>query len=313
MSTPAPGPRPGLDIRGAVDLSALARPATPPPGTDGGLPLPGQWTVDVTEAGFQELVESSVTHPVVVVLWATWSETSISVATELGKAADAYAGRFLLARVDAEAQPQIAAAFQAQAVPTVVAVLAGQPVPLFQGAAPANQVGELLEQLLAAAAANGITGLAPARGGAPAPEVPAEPELPPLHQAAYDAIEADDLEAAADAYEAALRENPRDDLARAGRAQVGLLRRTRDLDLAATREAAAARPQDVAAQLAVADLDLAGGKVEDAFGRLLDVIRILPAAEKDAVRARLLDLFEIVGAEDERVVRARRALANALY
>ena len=102
-----------------------------------------------------------------------------------------------------------------------------------------------------------------------------EPELPPLHQAAYDAIERDDLEAATAAYEQALKENPRDSLARAGLAQVGLLDRTRDLDLQAARAAAAADPADVDAQLAVADLDILGGKVEDAFSRLVDVLQAM--------------------------------------
>src|SRR5690606_779773 len=173
-----------------------------------------------------------------------------------------YAGRFLLARVDAQTYPQIAAAFQVQGVPTVVAVLQGQPVPLFQGAAPAEQVRAVLDQVLQAAEANGVTGRAPARGGdgepeaaaAPAPEP--EPELPPLHQEAYDAIERDDLDAAVAAYEKAIKQDPRDALAVAGLAQVRLLQRTRDADLAAVRAAAADAPGDVDAQLAIADLDL---------------------------------------------------------
>jgi putative thioredoxin len=142
---------------------------------------------------------------------------------------------------------------------------------------------------------------------------PEEPPLPPLHQAAYDAIERDDLDAAATAYEQALRENPRDEMARAGLAQVGLLSRTRDADLAAVRTAAADAPHDVDAQLAVADLDVLGGQVQDAFDRLIDVIRSTAGPERERVRVRLVELFEVVGAEDPRVPAARRALASALY
>src|SRR5690606_9682932 len=232
-----------------------------------------------------------------------------------------YAGRFLLARVDAQTYPQIAAAFQVQGVPTVVAVLQGQPVPLFQGAAPAEQVRAVLDQVLQAAEANGVTGRAPARGGdgepeaaaAPAPEPEPEPELPPLHQEAYDAIERDDLDAAVAAYEKAIKQDPRDALAVAGLAQVRLLQRTRDADLAAVRAAAADAPGDVDAQLAIADLDLLGGYVDDALGRLLDLLPGADADAKEKLRVRLLDYFEIVGTTDPRVAKARQRLAISLY
>jgi len=301
--------RPRLDVRGAVDLSALARP-TPAPGTPGGLAAPGPYVVDVDEASFPDLVQRSTQHPVVIALWATWSQASQQVVADLAALSDEDGGRWLLARVDFDANPQIAAAFQAQSVPMVAAVLAGQPVPLFQGAAPREQIRPVIDQVLQAAAANGLTGVVPAAAEpAPAPE----PALPPLHQAAYDAIERDDLEAATAAYEKALQENPRDHDARAGLAQVALLSRTRDADLAAVRTAAADAPHDVDAQLAVADLDVLGGKVADAFDRLVDLLRTTSGPDRDRVRLRLVDLFEVVGSDDPRVVAARRAMANALY
>lgn len=314
MSQPS-APKPRLDVRGAVDLAALTRPPTPAPGTPGGLPAAGSHVVDVDEAGFPALVQSSTQFPVVVLLWASWSEVSVTLAGVLGTLAEEYGGRFQLARIDTEANPQVAAAFQAQSVPSVVAILAGQPIPLFQGAQPVEQVRAVLDQVLAAAAANGVTGVA-APTGDPDAEVPAEPEeppLPPLHQAAYDAIERDDLAAASTAYAQALRENPRDAMARAGLAQVGLLERTRSADIDAARAAAAADPGDVAAQLLVADLDLMVGNVEDAFARLVDVVRATSGPDRESVRLRLVDLFEVVGADDARVLVARRALANALY
>lgn len=310
MSQPSQPPRPRLDARGAVDLSTLARPATPPPGSPGGLAVPAAYVRDVDQSTFADVVQSSTQHPVVVVLWAPWSEVSQQVAADLAALADEDAGRWLLARIDAEGNPQVAAAFQAQSVPTVVAVLGGQPVPLFQGAYPRDQVRAVLDQLLAAAEANGITGRVDA---APPTEPDAEPALPPLHQAAYDAIERDDLPAARAAYEQALRENPRDVMARAGLAQVGLMERTVGADQRAVREAAAARPDDVDAQLAVADVDVWGGAVEDAFDRLVDVVRRTSGEDRERVRLRLVDLFEVLGTDDPRVVAARRALASALY
>ncbi|QWC17044.1 tetratricopeptide repeat protein [Cellulomonas dongxiuzhuiae] len=310
MSQPSQQPRPRLDARGAVDLSALVRPTTPPPGSPGGLDAPAAYVRDVDQATFADVVQSSTQHPVVVALWAPWSEVSQQVVADLAALAQEDGGRWLLARIDAEANPQVAAAFQAQSVPTVVAVLGGQPVPLFQGAYPREQVRAVVDQLLAAAEANGITGRVNA---APAAEPEPEPALPPLHQAAYDAIERDDLPAARAAYEQALRENPRDAMARAGLAQVGLMERTAGADLRAVREAAAARPDDVDAQLAVADLDVFGGAVEDGFVRLVDLVRRTTGEDRERVRVRLVDLFEVLGADDPRVVAARRALAAALY
>jgi putative thioredoxin len=312
--TQNPAGEPRLNMRGAVDLSSLARPATPPPGTPGGLAAPGPWVIDVDTEGFPALVQSSTGHPVIVLLWASWSEASTTLAADLGSLIGEYGGRLQLARIDADANPQVAAAFQSQSVPTVVAVLAGQPLPLFQGASERAQIKDVLDQVLQAAEANGITGSAPGTDGAPAPVAePEEPPLPPLHQAAYDAIEADDFPAAAAAYEQALRENPRDDLAKAGLAQVGLLTRTRGADPASARKAAADAPGDVDAQLAVADLDVLGGQIDDAFGRLIDTIRVTFGPDRERIRTRLVDLFEVVGSEDPRVQAARRALASALY
>ncbi|WNB84940.1 tetratricopeptide repeat protein [Cellulomonas sp. ATA003] len=315
MSQPTQPSR--LDVRGAVDLSALARPAAPPAGEAGGPPAPGPYTVDVTEATFGEVVQSSTQYPVVVLLWSARSPQSIDLARDLGALAEQAAGAFGLARVDVDSNRQVAAAFQVQNVPSVVAVLAGQPVPLFEGAYPAEQIAAVLDQLLAAAAANGVTGRAPRGGGEPEEATqaaePEEPPLPPLHQEAYDAIERGDLATAVDAYTRALRENPRDTMARAGLAQVGLLQRTQDVDLQTARDAAARRPDDVDAQLLVADLDLLGGKVEDSFARIVDLVRRTVGDDRERARVRLVDLFEVVGAEDPRVAPARRALASALY
>ena len=315
MSQQAPDPR--LDVRGAVDLSSFGRPVAPPPGEPGGAPAAGGFVVDTSEATFQQVIEQSMQVPVVVLLWVATDEANARLATTLGRLVDSYEGAMLLARVDVQAYPQIAQAFQVQGVPTAVAVLAGQPVPLFQGAADEDQVRDVLDQVLAAAEANGITGRLTAAPGAAAAEdasEPApEPELPPLHQKAYDAIAANDLETAIAAYEQALKENPKDTDAAAGLANVQLLERTSRMTLEDVRRAAADAPDDVQAQLDVADLDLAGGKVEDALGRLIELVARLTGDDRERLRVRLVDYFTILGNEDPRVGPARRALANALY
>ena len=313
--TQTPGPRPRLDMHGAVDLSSLGRARTPAPGgetpaTDG---APGP-VVDVTEAGFAQLIELSLQVPVVVAMWASWSETSKDLTADLAAAVRDLGGRIVLGRVDIDANPQIVQAFGPQAGP-VVAVLKGQPValPPLEQATPAERRA-ILDQLLTLAAQNGVTG---SIGGGPAePEPEPEPGIPPLpprHQEAYDAIERDDLDAAIAAYDAALVENPRDELARVGRSQVELMRRTRDVDPQAARAVAAAEPADLAAQLVVADLDVLAGHVEDAYARLLDAVRATVGPERETARTRLVELFAVVGEGDPRVAAARRALAAALF
>ncbi|OIQ77779.1 thioredoxin 2 [mine drainage metagenome] len=313
MSQPS-APRPRLDVRGAVDLSVLQSPPVPAPGEPGGLPVAAGYTVDATTTSFGDVVQASTSYPVVVLLWSRRSAASIELARDLGRAVDAEAGAVQLVRVDIDAEPQIAAAFQVQTVPAVVALLAGQPIPLFQGTATADQLSGLLGQLLQAAATNGIAGVAP---GAPMvdtpPEAEAEPPLPPLHQAAYDAIERDDLPTAIASYEQALRENPRDDLAREGLAQVRLMDRTRDLDPVEVNARAAMSPKDLDAQMQAADVEIIEDRVEDAFGRLTRLVAVSDAERRELLRLRLVELFDVVGGADPRVMSARRALASALY
>ncbi|MBE1875929.1 tetratricopeptide repeat protein [Myceligenerans pegani] len=314
---PTPAPESFAAARGAVDLSALMRPQAPPPGEPGGAPEAGGYVLDLTDVNFEQVVRDSANYPVVILLWAPTDAANAELATTLAGLAAEYDGRFLLGRVDAQTYPQIAAAFQVQGVPAVVAVLQGQPLPLFAGNASEEQVRQVLDQVLAAAEQNGVTGRAPSAGGdagqTAEPEPEAEKPLPPLHQEAYDAIERDDLAAAEEAYAKAIKQDPKDTDAVAGLAQVRLMRRTHDADLAAVRQAAADAPSDVAAQLAVADLDVLGGKVEDAFGRLLDLLPGLDGDDKEAVRVRLLEYFEVVGVADPRVNKARQRLAISLY
>jgi putative thioredoxin len=299
-------------LRGAVDLSTLRnRPPAPPEGA----PAPGvaDVVVDATDETFGQILELSRTVPVVVDLWAEWCGPCKQLSPIIEKVTRELGGRVLLAKVDVDANPQLAQSFRAQSIPMVVALIAGQPVPMFTGAVPEQQVRDVFAQLLQVAAQNGVTGSLSVGGEAEAPSTPEEPELPPLHAEAFAAIEAGDYSAAIRAYEKALAENPRDEEAIAGLGQVRLLDRVQGLDLQAARAAAADGPLDVQAQFDVADLDLAGGHVDDAFARLLDLFAQLPSDQRTPVRERLIDLFGLIGAGDPRVVAARNRLSSLLF
>lgn len=305
-------PIPTGGLRGAVDLSALVQRQQSQPSE--GAPASGDRIVFATDdAAFGTTLELSRTVPVVVALWASWSEQSTELVGTLERLVRARDGRLVLATADADRSPQLVQAFQAQAIPTVVALVAGQPVPLFAGAQPDDVIEQVFDQLLELAAQHGVSGRIAPEGDGEATQEPVEEPLPPLHQEAYDAIERGDYEAAASAYRTAIAQDPRDALAVAGLAQANLLRRLQGKTLDAIRNAAASAPDDLDAQLDVADLDLSGGHVEDAFDRLLTLFPKLDADGKKRVRERLVELFEVVGTEDPRVVAARRRLANLLF
>lgn len=324
-------PPSAASLRGAVDLSSLVKransPATPAQGATGQaaqasatVKIPSL-VLEGSDANFGELLELSQSVPVLVDLYADWADQSTALSAILQRVVTGLGGRLVLARVAVEQNPQLAQAFQAQSVPTVAAVIAGQPVPLFAGVIAEDQLLDILEQLLQLAVQNGVTGTAiaadanesEAAGQTPDAAAPVEEPLPPHHAEAYEAIEKGDYPAAIGFYKTAIAQDPRDALAVAGLAQVSLLHRLQGKSLEQIRSAGAAGPNDLDAQLDVADLDLSGGHVSDAFDRLLTLFPTLDADGKNRVRERMLELFEVVGTTDPSVIAARQRLAMLLY
>jgi len=320
-----------FSLYGAVDLGARQNAAQrrQQAAGSGDLPAPsdGGSVFDVTDETFAtDVVERSRSVPVIVDLWAEWCGPCKQLSPVLETLAAEADGRWVLAKVDVDANPQLSAALRVQSIPMVVAVVGGQMVDGFLGALPEAQVREWLGQVLAAAeqlgvragqpAADGAAGAGPeaAQGGA-APGAAGTQDGPsnPGYEAAQQAMERGDLEGAAAAFEEVLASSPDDPVAKLGLAQVELIRRVNGYDQAQVRREAAEHPDDVQAQCRVADVDLAMGKIDEAFDRLLGTVRRTAGEQRDQARIHLLSLFEVFPPRDPRVARARATLSSLLF
>ncbi|RPF36337.1 tetratricopeptide repeat protein [Streptomyces sp. TLI_185] len=321
-----------MSMSGVVDLAAVkaaqeaktkaeqARAEAARQGGGPGAVSPADLVIDVDEAGFErEVLQRSTEVPVVIDFWAEWCEPCKQLSPVLERLAVEYNGRFLLAKVDVDANQMLMQQFGIQGIPAVFAVVAGQALPLFQGAAGEQQIRQTLDQLVQVAEQRfGLTGLtvdpdAEPGGSQAAPEAQPAGPYDALLEAAVRALDSGDFGGAVQAYKNVLSEDPGNPEAKLGLAQAELLQRVGGLDPQRVRKDAAEKPADPEAQIAAADLDLVGGHVEDAFGRLIATIQRTAGDDRDTVRLRLLELFEVVGADDPRVAAARRALARALF
>jgi putative thioredoxin len=316
-----------FSMYGAVDLGArqaaaqrrqqaAARAASAASGDDAPDAGAGQASAsvfEVTEETFNDdVVYRSRTTPVIIDLWAEWCGPCKQLSPVLEKLASEANGAWVLAKVDVDANPRLAQAFQAQSIPMVVAIIGGQMVDAFLGAMPEAQVKQWLTQVLSVAEQLGVqTGAAPAADGGDGDE--AVDDLPPALAAARDAMEEGDLDAAARALEKALADAPADPLAKSWLAQVNLIRRASSYDPATVSRAAAASPDDIDAQLRMADIQMASGDAEEAFDRVLGVIKRTSGEERNTARLHLLDLFEILPPNDDRVKKARTQLTLLLF
>ncbi|WP_344030444.1 tetratricopeptide repeat protein [Pseudonocardia kongjuensis] len=309
-------------MAGAVDLSGLKaradaanKPTPSGAGPGGPGAAGGGWVVEATEQGFQnEVLEPSLQVPVVVELWASRYPREEQLSAELERLASTGGGAWRLARVDIDTQPRVAQAFGVQQVPMLVVLVGGQPVDAVNGAIPDDRAAEWVRSLLDAlrermpAIAEGERRAAEATGE-PAEQEEAED---PRFTAAEDALEQGDYAAAEAAYQAILDAEPANEQAAAALAQVKFLARAEQADPSAI-ERADANPDDVDAQLAAADAEMAADRVEAAFGRLVNTVSRTGGEDRDRARAHLVGLFELFPADDPRVSTARRALGRALF
>ena len=298
-----------INIAGAIDLSALRAPATPP-ATEEPAAAASAFVIDVTEATFEaQVLQRSMSVPVLIDFWADWCGPCKQLSPVLEKLAAEGDGAWVLAKVDVDANQAIAGQLQIQSIPTVLLAIGGRLVQGFTGALPERDLRAFLEQVLAAAAQAGLPGAGAAATPGEVPPVPADPEV----LAAEDAMASGDYAAAQTAYDALLARKPGDAEAVAGRAWAALLARSVDLDPDATLAAAASEPDDVAAQTAAADVEILSERIDDAIARLVGVVRRTSGDERNAARVHLLGLLDALDPQDPRVVAGRRSLANALF
>ena len=331
-----------FSLHGAVDLGARQAAAqrrekvSRTTGADPETGAPAGHVIDVTDETFNaDVLDRSGNVPVIMDLWAEWCGPCKQLGPVLEKLAAEADGGWVLARVDIDANPQLRAALQVQSIPMVVAVVGGQVLDGFLGALPEAQVRDWVSHVLAAAqqlGGAGQAGAAEAQGGAgasgqaaPGPGRPyppgagpmgapgPDPMADPAFAEAQQAMERGDLDGAAGAFEKVLAATPGHPVATLGLAQVDLIRRVNSYDQAKARRDAAENPDDVDAQCRVADIDLATGRIEEGFDRLLGAVRRTSGDDRDRARAHLVSLFEVFPPRDPRVAKARARLSGLLF
>ena len=277
----------------AFDLSSLTKPKV-----DTSVPMPG---IEVTVENLSnEILPLSLVRPVIVLMWTSRSPESVDMVKTLGKLEVDYKAAFALARVDIDANPEVAQAFQTKSVPYAVAIIAEQMVPLFEQAYPEAQVKMVIDKVLTLASEQGV-------GQAPVEQI--EPE----ETDAMNALESGDYVAAEAAYKKWLARKPSENLAKLGLAQTQLLMRTEGLDLETVIAQSTASPTEINLQLKAADVEIVNGGVEAAFTRLLHAVKATQGDERTKIKNHLLELFALVDPSDPRLAAARKELASALF
>lgn len=287
---------------GAFDLSSLKQPAIDTS------QMPG---IAVTQSNLmQEILPKSNSQVVILICWSPRSPQSIELIEKMGKFYESDKGEnphapWELAHINVDTEAAVAQALQVQSIPFAIGIISQQPVPLFESVPPNEQIRLVINKVLELAAQKGV-GTAP---NTESTEIPIEPE----EAEAMAAMESGDLVKAAQAFEKWINRQPGNQMAKLGLAQVQLLTRIKGLDPNSILVEAASAPNDLNKQIQAADIEIANGKNQEAFSRLIKAVKILDGDDQKKAREHLLTLFSLVDPSDSELIKARQALASALF
>jgi putative thioredoxin len=309
--------------------------------------------IDVTEATFdQEVMEASMSMPVVIDFWAPWCGPCRALSPVLEKLAGEYAGRVKVVKINSDENMGLSQAFGVRSIPYVAALVGGQLAAQFMGAKPEGQVKSFFDQVLKAfaqampeaaqaleaAAADAAPAVSPAQAKrAQAAQLAGRGDLdgaiacldealaiePTLTAARLDLAE---IEMAADRYDAARtrldavepKPEDRESVLRldALKARLATLDAVKDLPATAELEAAlAATPQDLRIRFDLAHAQIAEGDFETALEHLLCIIQTDRKWNEEGARKAMINVFNLLSGNEEAhdlVSKYRRRLATAL-
>ena len=258
--------------------------------------------IQVDSNSIRDYLAISDSLPVLVLFVQENDPASQSLLTTVKNLTEKTAGKILTLVVDAVASPELAQAFELKQVPTLLGLLKGQPAPLFSGDQPAEQVQSIIDRVLEVGKENGLTGTVKV--------AEPQPELSLTHQQAFAAIEQSNYPLAQSLYEKALVENPNDQLAEAGLAQIKLLIRLDGKDLPALASSTGEAEDQVLERV---DALVATGAAQLGFEQLLVLFERTAKDQREAIRLRFVELFLVVGNEDPAVIQARKKLSLLLF
>ena len=258
--------------------------------------------IEVDSTSIRDYLAISDSLPVLVLFVQENDPSSQSLLRTLKILTEKTAGKILTLVVDAVKSPELAQAFDLKQIPTLLGMLKGQPAPLFTGDQPVEQVQQIIDRVLEVGKENGLT--ATVKVAEP------QPELSITHQQAFAAIEENNYPLAKSLYEKALVENPNDQLAEAGLAQIKLLIRLEGKDLPSLTSSLG---QDTDAVLDRVDALVATGAAKEGFEQLLELFEKTAKDQREPIRLRFVELFLVVGNEDPAVIQARKNLSLLLF
>lgn len=270
-----------------------------------------------------QVLENSFKQPVLVDFWADWCEPCKTLMPMLARLADEYAGKFHLAKVDTEAQQQLAAHFQIKSLPTMKLFVNGQQVDERMGALPESEIRAFIDQYLTSETDEMMTAARNASYEGRTEEaldlmnqaLAKEPDNADLKiDIAQVVMSQGDTEAALVLLDSLDDEGKKKESATRLRAEIEMAERLKDLPpITEIEQKLTNNPDDLKALMDKSNHLVAQGEYDDAMQCLLRVMMLDRSFEDDAGRNGLLALFDMLGGEHPSVQKYRRKMFTLLH